>query len=185
MNAIHSFDLSLFYAIFGLSGRNTGLDWLIVLTAEYLLYPLLLVVAYLAYREWRAGRLHRVYDYCVAVVGALFARFGVAEIIRLFYHRPRPYVALHLPHLLSDTSYSFPSGHTIFLFALATGVYGTNRKLAYWLYASGVLIGAARVAAGVHYPSDILGGAILGVCTGYAVYKLWKSVGRRIRFPFT
>ena len=127
--------------------------------AEYLLYGVLVVVAYQIFQEWRAGRLGKVYDYCIAIFAALAARFGIAELIRHFYPRPRPYIALHLPHhLLSDTAYSFPSGHTIFLFALATGVYNINKTFAYWLYALGALVGLARVAAGVHYPSDILGG---------------------------
>jgi len=39
------------------------------------------------------------------------------------------------------------------------------------LYASGLLIGIARIAAGVHYPLDILGGIILGTLTGYIAYR--------------
>ena len=114
-------------------------------------------------------------------MAALVARFGVAELIRFAYHRPRPYVALRIPHLLSDSAYSFPSGHTIFLFALAVAVYGIHKKFAYWLFAAGVLIGAARVAAGVHYPSDILGGAVLGTLTGYLVFfVLWKKYLRQL-----
>jgi undecaprenyl-diphosphatase len=105
-------------------------------------------------------------------VSAIVARFGLASLIRLFYHRPRPFLALSLPHLITDNASSFPSGHTIFLFALATATYFFNKKLSFFLCISGAVIGLARVAGGVHYPSDILGGAMLGALTGVIVYKL-------------
>jgi len=73
---------------------------------------------------------------------------------------------------LSDSSYSFPSGHTIFIFALATAVYFFHKKLGYFLYFSGLLIGLARISGGVHYPSDILGGIILGSLTSLFIFYL-------------
>ena len=58
-----------------------------------------------------------------------------------------------------------------------------NKKLARWLYVAGIAIGLARVAAGVHYPSDIIGGMILGILTGYLVHQSWVYLSRRINFP--
>lgn len=181
---MHSLDLSLFYTLYGLSGHAHWIDLVIVSVGEYLLYPLLLLVVFFMYREWSKGHSMNVWGYSVAVLGALIARFGVAEAIRLVYHHPRPFITFNIPHLLTDTSYSFPSGHTIFIFALATGVYRINKKFAYWLYGAGLLIGVARVAGGVHYPSDILGGIVLGVATSYAVTSIWKSLSRSIALPF-
>lgn len=180
---MHSLDLSVFYFLYGLAGNAHWIDICIVFIGKYLLYPLLLVVAFFMYQAWRTGRTIKLWGYYVAVLGALVARFGVAEAIRLVYHHPRPFVTLHLPHLLTDTSYSFPSGHTIFIFALATGVYRINKKLGWWLYWLGLLIGLARVAGGVHYPSDIAGGAILGVITGLLVHVLWRSLSKSINIP--
>jgi undecaprenyl-diphosphatase len=60
----------------------------------------------------------------------------------------------------------------MFVFSLATSIYFFgNKKVAVMLYASGLLIGIARIAAGVHYPLDILGGIILGTLTGYIAYR--------------
>ncbi len=172
-------DITIFYAIFGLSGCTAWLDWLIVFVGEYSFYLLMLFVSYLVCKEWLAeGRSVKFYGYLVAILGAIIARLCITEIIRMFYQRIRPYAELHLTHLLTDTSYSFPSGHTIFLFALATGVYQVNKKLAYFLYAYGALVGLARIAGGVHYPSDILGGAVLGICTGYLVFQTYKALSR-------
>lgn len=165
-------DLSLFYALHSLAGLSIWGDALIVFFARWYFYIVLAVFVYAAWQGYR-GIASNLYNYAVALIAALIARFGVAEIIRYFYHHDRPYVAIAgLPHLLTDNAYSFPSGHTIFLFALGAVSHFFNKKLAYFLYVSGLVIGLARVAAGVHYPSDIVGGIIIGAATGVCVYLL-------------
>ena len=155
-------DLSLFFAVHSLAGMSGWGDTLIIFFAEWYLYIALAVFVFVAWREYRGGV--SLYTYVGALAAALVARFGLAEVIRHFYHHDRPYVAIAgLSHLLTDNAYSFPSGHTIFLFALGAAAHFFNKKLAYFLYASGLLIGLARVAAGVHYPSDILGGIVLEI----------------------
>lgn len=172
---MHELDLTLFYALHGLSGKNSFLDALIVFLGQYLIYIVVLgVVLAIAY-AWRKERTRTAMGYCAALIAAGIARYGVAELIRHFYHRPRPYVELNISPLFADTAYSFPSGHTIFMFALVAGIFPYNKKAAWWLAGAGLLIGLARVAAGVHYPSDILGGIILGLCTGALVHFLYRS----------
>ena len=168
---MHSLDLSIFNWFYGFAGQGVWSDRLIVFIAERLIYALLLWFVYLVARaawreEWRS-----VQTYCRAVISALVARFVVAEAIRFFYHHPRPFVALGLHSLFNETSYSFPSGHAIFLFALSTGVYMANKRQGRIFYFASFIICLARIAAGVHYPSDILGGMILGILTAYCVER--------------
>ena len=64
------------------------------------------------------------------------------------------------------TTRSFPSGHTAAAFAFATGV---GRELAWAgppLYALAALVGYSRVHTGVHYPLDVIVGALAGVALG-------------------
>jgi len=143
--------------------------------ASYLLYVVLGVFVYSAYVYWKKHGTVLLYIY--ALVAALVSRFVVAEGIRLFYHHERPFVALGTPHLITDLSYSFPSGHAIFMFSLATSVYFFNKRLGYWLYVAAICTGVGRVAAGVHYPSDIIGGAVLGILTSFCLYKLLPRNG--------
>ena len=151
-------------------------DLLIVFFGDWYLYIVLLIFGYSAAREYQKGSMAAMYSYLTALIAALVARFGVAEVIRIFYHRPRPFLALGVSHLINDSSYSFPSGHTILIFALGVATHFFNKRLAYFLYISGVVIGIARVMGGVHYPSDILGGIILGLITGVAVYSIARTV---------
>jgi undecaprenyl-diphosphatase len=165
-----------FYLIHSLAGRSHWGDLLIIFFAEYFPFVVIVGFIFLALNCWRHQEKRNALSYAVAILAGFIGRFGIAEAIRFFYHHPRPFVALHTSHLLTENSYSFPSGHTIFFFALATATYFFNKKLSYFLFGSGLIIGLARVAAGVHYPADIAGGIVFGILTGAAVYKLWTRL---------
>lgn len=171
----HSLDLTVFYLLHSLSGNAAWADSIIVFFGHILPYLVLAVVVVSVILALNSGKKSSAVVYVAAVVSGLVARYGVAELIRYFYHRPRPFAALNLPHLLTETSYSFPSGHAIFFFALAAGVFSTNKRFGAWLYVVAILIGLGRIAAGVHYPSDILGGAILGVVIGHFGARLFRK----------
>ena len=64
-------------------------------------------------------------------------------------------------------SYSFPSSHAVNNFAVAVFFYRLFPKLKWILLGSAALIALSRPYVGVHYPSDILFGALLGVLIGY------------------
>jgi len=59
---------------------------------------------------------------------------------------------------------------------LATLVFLYNKKLGIIFYILAVLVGVGRVLALVHYPVDILGGAILGIICGFIVFKLANRI---------
>ena len=99
-----------------------------------------------------------------------------AEVLYAVFQRPRPYVAFDISHLLSSSAFSFPSGHTVFLFALATGMYGVHKTFSLILFGVAALVGVARVMGGAHYPSDILAGAVLGTLIGGAGIIFLKKI---------
>jgi len=74
------------------------------------------------------------------------------------------------------TSRSFPSGHSAAAFAFATGVGNVSPTAAAPLRALAAVVGYSRVHTGVHYPGDVLVGALLGTTlaqlTAYAVDRL-------------
>lgn len=175
----------MFGYINSVAGRVAWLDGIIVFFGEYVLYIIIATLISYAAIAWYSGKRKIFYGYLLALTGTIVARFGVEPLIHLFLYRPRPYLALQIPHLLTETSASFPSGHTIFIFALATGVFFVNRRLAYIFFAAGLLVGIARVAAGVHYPSDILGGMVLGLATAVVVHAMWKRVIHRVSSPIS
>ena len=67
------------------------------------------------------------------------------------------------------TSSSFPSGHAASAFAFATAVTGDFPQLTLPLYGLAALVGYSRIHTGVHYLSDVVGGAFLGLAVGLQV----------------
>jgi len=88
--------------------------------------------------------------------------------------RPRPYVTYHLSVLIPshERQSSFPSDHTAIASGIATVLLlGGEAGWGLLGLLGAVLIGLARIVAGVHYPSDVLGGLIVGLLSGTAA--LW------------
>ncbi len=91
------------------------------------------------------------------------------RILKEYFARPRPCNALSdvITPLGCTGSFSFPSNHALNNFAAAIFFYRLFPKLKWVLFITASLISISRVYLGLHYPSDILGGAIIGLVFGY------------------
>lgn len=185
---INQLDVSVFQWLNSWAGINPLWDYLIVFRAAYLWYIVMaaaaLFVVVTFFPRFREYRRHNFELFLFAFISAFTARFVIAEIIRLLYFRPRPYMALEnvqvLQHQLFGnmaTSGSFPSGHASLAFAVAATIYFYYPKTSILFFLAAISIGIGRVAAGVHWPSDILGGAVIGVLTAWFVRWLWLKLG--------
>lgn len=164
-------DTQLFLLLNSIAGQSPLLDSVLVFLASDLAYVLIAVFFVFVILSHYSKR-QKWELLLVAGVSSVVARFGIAELIRFFYHRPRPFVDLPAHQLLTSTEWSFPSGHATFFFALSTAVYLYNKKWGIGLFVATVLMTVSRVAAGIHYPSDIIAGAAVGAGIAYAVFSL-------------
>ena len=107
-----------------------------------------------------------------AGLSALLA-LGIAQLIASAWDRPRPYETHPDVHLWITASPdpSFPSDHATAAFALAVAVFCYHRRAGWLMLAMAAAISIARVAAGTHYPSDVLGGALLGTLVALFVVR--------------
>lgn len=108
-----------------------------------------------------------------------------SSVIKPFIGRLRPCHALppeeiHL--LVGCGGFAFPSSHAVNNFAVATLLASYYPKLKAWLFAFASLIAISRVVVGVHYPADVLGGAIIGFTIGYLVVMTWTALSKKF-FP--
>ena len=170
-----NYDIEIFEAINGLAEKSEVLDFVGVFLAEYLAYILFFILAI----YFIIGLKKRVMV-IFAVLAGFIARIIVKPLIVLLLARERPYeslenVSLLLPVSINDSLESFPSGHAIFFFAISTVIYNFDKKLGIIFFTASILMGIARIFVGVHFPSDILAGAILGILIGIFINSVYKK----------
>jgi undecaprenyl-diphosphatase len=111
---------------------------------------------------------------------ATFAADSAAFLVKDLTHRARPFEAHPQIHPLYVVhSSSFPAGHAATAFAGATVLSYVVPRAAPVLFVVAALIGFSRVYVGVHYPTDVLAGAAIGVAVG----ALTVLCARRLRKP--
>ncbi len=105
----------------------------------------------------------------------------VASALKTAIARERPYQVLDVRQLVKeDDNRSFPSNHAQLSFVLATIVFSFYRKPGLILFLLSLIIGLGRIYVGVHYPSDVLGGAVIGILLAIAILKVSALYKRRI-----
>ena len=94
------------------------------------------------------------------------------QLVKKLFPRKRPYLLIEttkiLPNPLKD--HSFPSGHTTAVFSVIVPFVLLTPLLAFYLIPLGISVGISRIYLGLHYPSDVIAGAILGACFGSLCY---------------
>ena len=105
---------------------------------------------------------------------------GLARAVKAVVDRPRPPVRYAKPEPLVAVphDHSFPSGHAATSFACATILATAVPRLAVPLYVLAAAIAFSRVYVGVHYPLDVLGGALLGLAVATALRLLERALRR-------
>ena len=183
---LSSWDDRLFTAINSLAARWPWLDDLARLFMNDYFMPTLLAVLLLAL--WFEGvkpeerRLHQQ----AVLAGALSA--GLANILvkglNLVYYRPRPFAAHEVTLLFyRPTDSSLPSNAAALAFSIALGVWFYRRGWGWGLLGLATLFGLSRIFGGVHYPLDVVAGALLGGASAWLIHhqpRLQESLLRLI-----
>lgn len=169
-------DLIIFQKIHQFSGKSIFLDLTTIFFAKYVGYFLILIALFL-FRNFKKHWpiLFQIFS------AAILARLVIVEIIRYLFPRLRPFVFLNFQPLFQydPNKFSFPSGHAAFYFALSTIIYFYNKKAGLFFYLASFLISISRVFSGIHWPSDILAGAIIGIFSGLLIFLLIRKIIRK------
>lgn len=163
-----STDYGLFSSINGLAGRSVALDAVMVGSAKYL--PIVFALALIAlWMTWKPQNQRGAF---LAGASGLIA-LGFGQLVGYALPRPRPYLT-HSVNLLISRSVdtSFPSDHATLGFAVAVMVWQCNRRVGACLLILAFVLAFSRVYVGAHYPSDVLGGAVLGTVTSLVIGAL-------------
>lgn len=150
-------------------------DWLEPVMAFYTKLGdagLLWIVLSLAMLCWKPTRRAGVLALLAMALGMLVTNVTIKPLLE----RPRPWLDWPItPLVAEDDPHSFPSGHTCAAFA-AGMIWLRALPMRWGRIAAGVmavLMGLSRLYAGVHYPSDVLMGGIIGALCAWVVWSLW------------
>jgi membrane-associated phospholipid phosphatase len=173
---VNHLDSSLFRAMNRLADRTTWAHGAVVAYAKVGIaaFAVVLVLGWWGARG--RGDLDQMAGVLWAGAGAI-AAVGLNQVVGGIVDRARPYATLSGTHVLvSRTSdFSFPSDHAVAAGAVAAGLVLAHRRLGAVAIVAAVVMAAARVYVGAHYPGDVMAGLLLGAVV------VWLGGGAGIR----
>lgn len=183
---LYSIDKSIFFFI-NRTLSNPILDWLMPFLTDLNKQKLAIAIVgvlwlWLMIKGGRTGRTTGI----LLVLTIIASDQISSSLLKHMVSRLRPCSVLEGVRLLVDcgSGYSFPSSHAVNNFAGATILARYYRKYAWGWFSFAALIALTRPYVGVHYPSDILGGAFIGSACALVIIAAWEFIdGKYIRTP--
>ena len=180
MEQLIALDTRLFLFLNGLhSSFGDAVMWYISETKTWI--PLYAVIIFFIFKEYKKrGFLPLIFIILVILLADKISVYGFKFVFERFRPTHNPEIA-DLVHIVKDYrggKYGFVSSHAANTFGLAsfTSLLFANKKYTWFIYIWAAVVSYSRIYLGVHYPGDILGGAMLGWLIGYLVFKGYEWV---------
>ncbi len=149
--------------------------WYISATTTWI--PLYALVLFFIFKEYKwKGFIPLIFLILAIVLADKISVYGFKNVFERLRPSHNPDIAqvVHIVNNYRGGNFGFVSSHAAntFAFATFTALFFNNRKFTLLIYLWAVIVSYSRIYLGVHYPGDILGGAVLGWLIGMAMYKL-------------
>ncbi|MCB1152742.1 phosphatase PAP2 family protein [bacterium] len=133
------------------------------------------IVAYWLYRRHGKSAIGVI---VACVVAVAVADVLAAQFIKPLVARPRPTVALEGVRMLvgKKSGFGFPSNHATNIAAVCWILGLSMRRYGWLMFAPAFIVGYSRVYVGVHYPSDVAGGYLLGTVVAVSVWLIYQEL---------
>jgi undecaprenyl-diphosphatase len=171
METILSLDQQLFYWL-NVRLNTPSIDWFMIFATNISdkgLFWFFIALVLLLIRRRVGG---------IRPAATLFTGIGIGGILeyslKFLVSRPRPPMVethiIHLTHL--PVSSSFPSGHAVSSFVSMYVLYRLFPKSIRWTLPCAIIMSYSRIYVGVHYPLDVIAGALLGIIAGKITMRI-------------
>ncbi len=175
-------EINLMHEIFKFHGHNTAVDMFFFCLAEYSSYAFavlfLIALCCYFYINFKRNSVERIYySYIYFLPAALLLN----KIIRELISRERPYNVIKEFESMTEPIFhyygdSFPSNHAAACFAIAGAVYMMSPRAGWGFFVLSVLVSVSRVYVGVHYPSDVIAGAMVAFVVMFIILRKFSAV---------
>ncbi|KPV40924.1 phosphoesterase [Alicyclobacillus ferrooxydans] len=176
---MNPFDTAVYHLINGLAGHSKLLDAIMIFFAKDALeiYAVLFVIAWFTLPKRDLQNRHALVMAGLSGILALIINVVISHI----WFRPRPFTMFHkgtftqlVPH---SKDASFPSDHASGSFGFAAGSWGKQQKwISYTFTIIAIIVMIARVFVGVHYPTDVIGGMIVGIIASKIMWRFSRVI---------
>lgn len=171
---MNTFDLAGYHFLNQWAGHFPVLDLIMAFFAQYALelYAILFVIAWITLPKPNIKQRHALVIMGFSGILALILNFVIAHV----WFRPRPFVTLPkgtftqvIPHSIDA---SFPSDHTAGSFGFAAGSWSKAQGLVSRSFTVlAILVSIARVYVGVHWPTDVIAGVVIGLISARVMWR--------------
>lgn len=177
--AMHNLNLTLLYIINGVAGTYSSVDTAVLFLTNNLAYIVCIGVAiYMVI--WHPLKVQdlqdrlRAFRQSILFVFSVLTTVVVVQAIKVIIALPRPFQVLASINALApyESGYSFPSAHAAITVAIATATFFYHRRLGIILYVFALIVALSRIYVGVHYPIDVVAGAVLGWGIAYILHRV-------------
>ena len=169
---LSSMNHDILLALYTLATSSALASGLVIFFAQW--FPFLVLISVVVYIFLKENESDTV-RILIRTAFPIFLVWLIVALIKYFFPSPRPFAAdLGITPLISvaDPFGAFPSAHAAIFAALAGAMFANSLRVGIWYLFAAALIAVARVAAGVHWPGDVLTGIVLGLVVGFVVEKL-------------
>ena len=169
----------IFFFLYNLAHQSNLFDHLVIFFAVYFPYLVIMIAGVFLLMHHEVFKADNTWDVFLQKKKEILIAFMAGIVawildffLKVLFHIPRPADIFPQIHtLFPENGFSFPSGHATFFMALAFSIFFFHKKAGYIFICFAILIGVARIIAGVHFPIDILSGFALGYVVAYFTRK--------------
>lgn len=174
----------IFQWINDLAGRSPYLDRSMIFITNSVPYIVIAFILFLWFTTNKEKRAEKQYT-AIYIVFSCLLGLSINAILHLFYYHPRPFVAHHVHQLIPHPAdSSFVSDHSVLVFSIACTLLLRNDSWKYPVLVWAIIVGISRIFVGVHYPADVIGGALVSYGASILVMQFSQKLEPLVQVVF-